>query len=88
MGSHMKPVDLSAVIGPLPDEAVSIKPLTVPVKMACQLVGVSNSTMWKLIAEGRVKTISLGRKRLVIYESLEELVLGPKLEKLLVKEKI
>jgi excisionase family DNA binding protein len=57
----------------------------VPVKMACQLVGIGNSTMWKYIKEGRVKTISLGRKRLVIYESLEQLVLGPTLEKILEK---
>jgi hypothetical protein len=80
----MKPLDLKAIVGLLPDEAVILKPLTVPVKMACQLVGIGNSTMWKYIRSGRVKTISLGRKRLVIYASLEELVSpGPTLKKIL-----
>lgn len=50
------------------------KPLAVPVKRACELIGVGNTTMWGLIATGRVKTTSIGRKRLVIYSSLEELV--------------
>jgi hypothetical protein len=89
----MKPVDLrssaslEAMLGPLPNEAVILKPLTVPVKMGCQLIGISNSTMWKYIKDGRVKTISLGRKRLIIYESLEALVQsargGPRLEEIL-----
>lgn len=79
----MKPVDLEAIIGPLPNETVILKPLTVPVSMACQLVGISNSTMWKYMKEGRVKFIHLGRKRLITYASLEDLVAGPTLEKIL-----
>jgi excisionase family DNA binding protein len=50
------------------------KPLAVPVKAACQLVGVGHTTMWALIKEGRVKTVSVGRRRLVIYASLEALL--------------
>jgi excisionase family DNA binding protein len=51
-----------------------IKPLAVPVKTACQLVGVGNTSMWALIKAGRVKTVNIGRRRLVIYESLEALL--------------
>jgi len=51
-----------------------IKPLAVPVKTACQLVGVGHTSMWALIKEGRVKTVSVGRRRLVIYASLEALL--------------
>jgi excisionase family DNA binding protein len=48
--------------------------LSVSVKDACQLIGVSSRTMWSLIGEGRVETFKIGRKRLVIYESLQQLV--------------
>jgi hypothetical protein len=51
-----------------------IKPLAVPVKAACQLVGLGHTSMWGLIRAGKVKTISIGRRRLVIYESLEALL--------------
>jgi hypothetical protein len=49
------------------------KPLAVSVKTACKLVGVGNTTMWALIKLGRVQT-SIGRRRLVIYASLESLL--------------
>jgi hypothetical protein len=50
------------------------KPLAVPVKTACQLVGLGNTSMWALIKAGRVRTVSIGRRRLVIYASLESLL--------------
>ena len=55
----------------VPEDA---RPLAVSVKTACKLVGVGNTTMWALIKAGRVKTVSIGRRRLVIYASLEALV--------------
>jgi hypothetical protein len=55
-------------------EAPALKPLTVSVKTARQLLDIGNSKMWELIAEGQVQTISIGRKRLVLYHSLEALV--------------
>jgi len=54
--------------------AKGVKPLAVPVKTACKLVGVGNTTMWALIKAGRVKTISIGRRRLIIFSSLESLL--------------
>jgi hypothetical protein len=56
------------------DGLQGIRPLAVPVKIACRLVGVGNTTMWGLIKAGRVKTVSIGRRRLVIYVSLESLL--------------
>lgn len=50
------------------------KPLAVSVTTACKLLGVGNTTMWALIKGGRVKTVSIGRRRLVIYSSLELLL--------------
>jgi excisionase family DNA binding protein len=50
-------------------------PLAVSVKTACKLVGVGNTTMWTLIKAGRIKTVSVGRRRLVIYATLESLLI-------------
>ena len=52
-------------------ESGSAKPL---VKKACELIGVGNTTIYELIGAGRVKTMTIGRRRLIIYSSLEELV--------------
>ncbi len=60
---------------PLVDGA--LKPLTVSIKRACEVLDVGHTTMWGLIRAERVKTISIGRKRLVIYSSLEALVSAP-----------
>jgi excisionase family DNA binding protein len=56
------------------DAPAGVRPLAVPVKTVCKLVGVGNTTMWALIKAGRVKTVSIGRRRLVIYSSLESLL--------------
>jgi excisionase family DNA binding protein len=66
----------SHAIGNFRDVPLAARPLAVSVKAACKLVGVGNTTMWALIKAGRVKTISIGRRRLVIYASLESLMLG------------
>jgi hypothetical protein len=56
------------------EERQSAKPLAVPVRRACEILGVGNTTMWGLIKDERVKTIAIGRRRLVVYASLEALV--------------
>jgi excisionase family DNA binding protein len=50
------------------------RPLAVSVKAACQIIGVGNTTMWSLIKEGRLKTVQIGRRRLIIYASLRKLL--------------
>jgi len=57
-----------------PEVPAGAKPLAVPVKTACKLVGIGNTTMWGLIKAGRVETLSIGRRRLVVYASLEALI--------------
>ncbi len=56
------------------DEAQSQKPLCVSIRKARELLDVGNTTIWKLVKDGRLRTISIGRKRLVIYASLELLL--------------
>ena len=55
---------------------LDIKPLAVPVKVACHVLGVGNTTLYDLIKKGRVTTTTIGRRRLVIYSSLEALLQG------------
>ncbi len=49
-------------------------PLTVSVRRACALLDVGATTLWAMIKNGEVATIKIGRKRLIIYSSLEKLV--------------
>lgn len=53
---------------------IAIKPLAVSIRRACAVLGIGNTKMWELIGAERVKTISIGRKRLVVFASLEALV--------------
>ena len=50
------------------------KPLAVTVKHACGLIDVGNTTMWGLIKSRRVETITVGRRRLVVFKSLQSLL--------------
>lgn len=59
-------------------ELHGMKPLSVSVKTARALLGVGNTMMWELIKEKRVETITVGRKRLVVYASLEKLIERPR----------
>jgi hypothetical protein len=58
------------------DEAAdtTLKPLAVSIKRACATLGIGPTKMWELIGAGSVKTINIGRRRLVIFASLEALV--------------
>ena len=50
------------------------KPLTVTVKRTCKLLGLGNTTIWDLIGQNKLKTIRVGRRRLVLYSSIESLL--------------
>lgn len=49
------------------------KPITVTVANAIALSGIQRTKLYELINQGKIKTITIGRRRLVIYSSLEEL---------------
>jgi excisionase family DNA binding protein len=42
--------------------------------MARKLSGLGNTTVWKLIKNGTLETIRIGRRRLIVYCSLEKLL--------------
>lgn len=51
----------------------NLKPITVKIDDAMKISGLGRTKMYELIGNGTIKTITVGRRRLVIYASLEEL---------------
>ena len=51
-----------------------IEPIAIPIPQACNFIGVGRSTMYKLINTGEVETIAIGKRRLIVVESLKSLV--------------
>jgi excisionase family DNA binding protein len=51
-----------------------VPPLTITIATARRISGLGNTTLWKLIGEKRLKTVRVGRRRLVVYDSLRALL--------------
>jgi len=56
------------------DELHGVKPLAVTVSSARKLTGLGNTTIWALIKNGKLKSVRIGRRRLITYASLEALL--------------
>jgi excisionase family DNA binding protein len=52
--------------------------LGVTVREACRVTGLSRSTIWKLISQKVLESTSVGRTRIVLYRSLQDLLEGRK----------
>jgi hypothetical protein len=48
--------------------------LTVTIPDARKLSGLGNTKIWALIKAGELKSVSVGRRRLVVYQSLVDLL--------------
>lgn len=53
---------------------VTQKPLLYGMEESAEMLGVKRTTMYDLAARGEVKTVSIGRRRLVTADSLEAYV--------------
>jgi hypothetical protein len=51
-----------------------LKPLAVTIQTAQNLIGIKNTKIWQLIGNGSLQTLSVGKRRLVLYASLERLI--------------
>jgi excisionase family DNA binding protein len=51
-----------------------LRPLATTISDASRISGIGAVTLYALIKEGKLKTTSIGRRRLVIYDSLEALL--------------
>jgi excisionase family DNA binding protein len=50
------------------------KPLAVGINEACRIGGFGRTKCYELIQEQKLKTVAIGRKRLIVYSTLEELL--------------
>ena len=55
-----------------------LKPMAITVAKAKELSGLGLTKLWELISAGELETVSVGRRRLVVFASLERL-LSPRL---------
>lgn len=46
------------------------------IKQAIYELGISRTVLYQLIKDGKLKTVKIGRRRLVPIESIEELIAG------------
>lgn len=54
-------------------EEQDLKPITVTIDTGLKLTGLGRTKFYDLINSKKVKTIQIGRRRLVVYASLEAL---------------
>lgn len=54
-----------------------LKPLTVTIKQVETIGNLGHTKIYELIADGRLKTVKIDGRRLVVYSSLEALLTPP-----------
>jgi excisionase family DNA binding protein len=52
----------------------ALRPITVTVATALAITGIGRTKFYELVRVGRVKTVAIGRRTLVVYADLEKLV--------------
>lgn len=52
----------------------ALKPVSVTVNDACRITGLGRTKVYELIADGPLKSVAIGRRRLVLYASIEALL--------------
>ena len=52
------------------------KPVSTTIDDACHITGLGRTKVYELIGEGKLKAVAIGRRRLVLYSSIEELIHG------------
>lgn len=51
-----------------------MEPITISIRAACQAVGVGVTTLYQLINDGRLETVTIGQRRLVKVSSIRRLI--------------
>jgi len=54
-------------------ETSRLKPITVTVPTALAVTGLGRTKFYELVKDGRIRTIAIGRRTLVIFADLEKL---------------
>ena len=58
---------------PSPSSQASPTPLAVSVKQFCSLTSLGRTTAFKLISEGKLQTLAIGGRTLILWRSIEAL---------------
>jgi excisionase family DNA binding protein len=56
------------------DYTACTEPLACSVRDARHMIGISHTKIYELIADGSLKTVKIGKKRLVLVDSIHELL--------------
>jgi excisionase family DNA binding protein len=51
-------------------------PLLLSVGSACRILGLGRSCLYALMASGRIRSVSVGRRRLIPREAINEFIAG------------
>ena len=54
-------------------ETNPLKPITVTVTTALAVTGLGRTKFYELVKEGRIRTVAIGRRTLVVFADLEKL---------------
>jgi excisionase family DNA binding protein len=49
-------------------------PRLLSIKFACQILGLSRTSLYALMASGRIRSVTVGRRRLVPREAIDEFI--------------
>jgi excisionase family DNA binding protein len=52
----------------------TVEPLLLPISDAAATLGIGQTKLWELIADGTLPTVNIGRRRLVPHAALEKYV--------------
>jgi excisionase family DNA binding protein len=55
-------------------EAAYQVPRLLSIKQACRLLGLSRTTLYALLASGELRSVSIGRRRFVPSDAIEEFI--------------
>jgi len=53
---------------------MQLKPRAYTIKQASLMIGIGRSMLYLMISQGRLRTVTIGRRRLVLSESIDELL--------------
>jgi excisionase family DNA binding protein len=63
-----------SLLQPQGAEGVDQTPRLLSIKLACQSLGLSRTSLYTLMASGQLRSVTVGRRRFVPREAIEEFI--------------
>ena len=74
LGTQLKEMFVMSVFHLQGVEDVDQTPRLLSVKMACQILGLSRTSLYALMASGQIRSVTVGRRRFIPREAIEEFI--------------